>query len=627
MNKYLILDYDDELLKVDTNMSFESFSNCKMFKLKLRRYVDLNLSSYNNIVFKKDLNYIKFKNIINILQQDSEKRDYTFNVTNILKKYIATRELHINERSNVGLAIKKQSNEIINKFINFRNIVDKNMGRKLRDKQAWDSFFMSTMQKSANFSVPGSGKTASVLGVFTYLSSINLVDRIFMVGPKNSFGSWIEEFEKSYGQKKKLNLFNIQDYTSISEKNNAILYETVNKNLLLFNYESLNSILNQVKKIVDERTLLVFDEVHKVKNINGSRAKDALEISKNAKYIIAMTGTPIPNSYLDLKNILNILYSDEYDEYFGFTDPQLKNPTDQDMKEINNKIQPFFCRTTKKQLEVPEANDDIVINSKATNAENKIFNILLSKYSKNRLALIVRLLQLESNPKMILNAINYNGEDFSDILDISGDIEDIEYVDYSEEITSLINSINKTTKFIDCINQSMKLIEKKESIIIWCIFIDSINNLAHELRSKGVNVGTIYGSVSDEERQEVLKKFRNKEIDVLITNPHTLAESVSLHSICHNAIYFEYSYNLVHLLQSKDRIHRLGLSKNQYTQYYFLQTDFLTKNYDEYSLDKRIYERLIEKENIMLDAIDKDILENLGNIEDDLNLIFKDLEL
>ena len=72
----------------------------------------------------------------------------------------------------------------------------------------------------------------------------------------------------------------------------------------------------------------------------------------------------------------------------------------------------------------------------------------------------------------------------------------------------------------------------------------------------------------------IINKFRNKELDVLITNPHTLAESISLHSVCHNAIYYEYSYNLVHLLQSKDRIHRLGLAEDQYTQYYFMQKEF-----------------------------------------------------
>lgn len=382
--------------------------------------------------------------------------------------------------------------------------------------------------------------------------------------------------------------------------------------------------------MIDEKTLLVFDEVHKVKAVDGIRAKNALEISRGSYYTIVMSGTPIPNSYIDIENLLEILYHDEYNEYFGFSEAQLKNPSEDDMVGINSRIQAFFCRTTKKQLEVPDANDDIIIKSIASNSENQIFNILLLKYSKNKLALIIRILQLESNPKMILRAINDNREDFSDILDTSDDIDDIDdidYIDYLGDILSLINSIDKTSKFNDCIRLAIKLYEKSESIIIWCIFVDSIINLASQLRSNGLNVGVIHGSIADEERQEILRLFKGNEIDVLITNPHTLAESVSLHSVCHNAIYFEYSYNLVHLLQSKDRIHRLGLPKDQYTQYYFMQKKFLSRDYDSYSLDEQIYKRLLKKEKIMLEAIDMDVLEHLGTIEEDMEIVFKDLKL
>lgn len=92
-------------------------------------------------------------------------------------------------------------------------------------------------------------------------------------------------------------------------------------------------------------------------------------------------------------------------------------------------------------------------------------------------------------------------------------------------------------------------------------------------------------------------------------------------------MYFEYSYNFVHLLQPKDRIHHLGLPKDQYIQYYFMQKDFLTRDYDVYFLDNQIYERLLEKERIMLEAIDMDSLEYLGTIEEDIVIIFRDLKL
>lgn len=89
-------------------------------------------------------------------------------------------------------------------------------------------------------------------------------------------------------------------------------------------------------------------------------------------------------------------------------------------------------------------------------------------------------------------------------------------------------------------------------------------------------------------------------------------------------MYFEYSYNLVHLLQSKDRIHRLGLGKNQYTQYYYIQQFFCDKD-GEYSLDERIYNRLLEKEQTMLNAIDSDCLEIMPTNNDELNIIFEGL--
>ncbi|ABR48305.1 helicase domain protein [Alkaliphilus metalliredigens QYMF] len=623
----LILDHKNNYLELNIKIDPSIIWNNQIYKLRLKRYIDSELSKHGRIVFKKQLTYPIYKKIINILQVDAQKRGYAFYVTNRLHTYIKDRELNIKERANVGLAIKQQAPDICERFNKYKNIVDNEMVRKLREKQVWDSFYMCIMRKAANFSVPGSGKTSSVLGVYAYLNQQKLVDKIIMVGPKNSFGSWVDEFSLCFESRKHLKLFNVQEYKLLEQKKNALLYDTKDKNLLLFNYESLNSIMGEIKRIVDKRTLLVFDEVHKVKAIDGLRAEHALEISKLSYYTIAMTGTPIPNSYADIKNLLEILYHDEYDEYFGFSEEQLKNPTDVDIVEINNRIQPFFCRTTKGQLAVPNANDDIIITTVASEYENRIFHILLLKYAKNKLTLIIRLLQLESNPQMLLRSLEDNGEDYSDILDTYGDIDDIDFKDYSSEIVTLINSIEKTRKFNACIEQTLKLNFQNEPVIIWCIFIDSILKLSSELQSKGLRVGSIYGSIEPKERELILKLFKEKKLDVLITNPHTLAESVSLHSACHNAIYYEYSYNLVHLLQSKDRIHRLGLPDNQYTQYYYLQNEFLTRDNEVFSLDKKIYERLHEKERIMLQAIENNKLEQLNSVEEDIELIFKDLNV
>ena len=63
------------------------------------------------------------------------------------------------------------------------------------------------------------------------------------------------------------------------------------------------------------------------------------EVAKCASYTIAMTGTPIPNTYLDIYNLLHILYNDEYMDFFGFDTAMLKDPSIADIDIINDKIQ------------------------------------------------------------------------------------------------------------------------------------------------------------------------------------------------------------------------------------------------------------------------------------------------
>ena len=331
---------------------------------------------------------------------------------------------------------------------------------------------------------------------------------------------------------------------------------------------------------------------------------------------------PIPNSYLDVYNLLHILFPDEYDVFFDFSVPMLRNPSPSEVEAVNNKIQPFFCRTTKNQLGVPAANEDTVYMSSASLDEDRLMQILKMKYRNNKLALLVRLMQLESDPRMLLRSMDI--AEFAYLLDDSVETAQIDYADYSDEVKELIENAEKSTKFKECINLTRKLTDGGKTVVIWCIFVDSIKRISRELENLGIKTCCIFGEVPLEERQNLIDDFKNGEIQVLITNPHTLAESVSLHKVCHDAIYFEYSYNLVHLLQSKDRIHRLGLPDGQYTQYHFMELMYHTDDGD-WSLDEAVYDRLKEKEQIMYDAIENHALEVMPTSDEDLELVFRKL--
>lgn len=60
------------------------------------------------------------------------------------------------------------------------------------------------------------------------------------------------------------------------------------------------------------------------------------------------------------------------------------------------------------------------------------------------------------------------------------------------------------------------------------------------------------------------------------------------------------------MLQSRDRINRLGLPDNQYTRYYYLMSkgDVAHQSF----IDEMVYRRLKEKEQIMMDAIEGPML-------------------
>ena len=613
------LDYDGALLLRVPTESTTSLQGSSFYKLSLRRYVREILPGF--LRFKPALTYLDYKKVIAMCQKEADKRQILLVVSDSLREYIESRELHIDARSRLGVELKEHDPKLNARFESYRSIVDSEMARKLRDRQMWDSFFMCAMQKSANFSVPGSGKTASVLGMYAYLRNKGLVKRILVICPKNAFGSWMDEFSVCFDGIESLRVLNIHNpiYKNTKQRNVALQYDSGRCNLILVNYESVGGVLDSLIQILDKQTLLVFDEVHKVKRVNGEYAENALRLSHEACYAVAMTGTPIPNSYTDIYNLLHILFPHEYDEFFDFTVPMLRNPGTADVTAINDKLQPFFCRTTKDQLGVPKANSDMICAADAKPEENQLLRILQMKYRKNKLALLVRILQMESNPNLLLQSLDL--ADFAYLLDDSVETSEIDYADYSEEVKTLIESCGKTTKFNHCVDLAYSLAEQKKPVIIWCMFVSSIQNLARELETMGVRTRCIYGEVPLEDRQQILSDFRNGNIQVLLTNPHTLAESVSLHSVCHDAIYFEYSYNLVHLLQSKDRIHRLGLADDQYTQYYYHQISYQTED-GSWSLGGAVYQRLKEKEQIMLDAIDNHILEAMPTSDEDLDKIF-----
>lgn len=610
-------DEDAFLLDYDTRVRLRgpvSFSGMDRVKFRLNIQSQVDRLEGDTLFFKEGMSRGTARRLSDNLRSYCNNIGYDAVITPGFQKFLDTRT-DMEALAALGLSIKRSDKVHDEPFFIFKTVVDSICSRPLTDKQMWDSYLLYCLKRGANFSVPGSGKTATVLGVFGYLYDSGMVKRLIVIGPLNSFGTWEHEFSTVFGENIPLTSMNTSE---IRERNGDVAYNirfnSGNANLILLNYESFDHghvLADAVSGRIGKDSMLVFDEVHRIKSPVGKRAAKLVPFGKVPQYAVVMTGTPIPNGYADAYNFLHILFPDDYDDYFRYTLSDLRNLQDDDADAMNMKLQPFFCRTTKDELGVPRANEDGILRVRATDTENQILDLLRHTVT-GPLAMIIRILQLESDP-MILNGR------VSD-LELSSFVDE----DHQVEIGGLdIGQTCLTSKTSACLDLVQELVSEDKKVVVWCIFRHSIENISRRLEDRGITVCTVYGGTAD--MRGALDSFRG-ETQVLVTNPQTLAESVSLHTVCHDAVYFEYSYNLVHMLQSKDRIHRLGLEPGQYTQYHFMQTEFDLDGH-AMSLDEEILSRLNEKERVMLDAIQGGSFEHSGTTIEEIEEMLLDLGL
>jgi len=242
-------------------------------------------------------------------------------------------------------------------------------------------------------------------------------------------------------------------------------------------------------------------------------------------------------------------------------------------------------------------------------------------------AKLIRLRQASTNPALLAKTLKdslanneYTGEfDPNSRFTTQND----EFIEDSEFFHKICNysTFEIPKKFVEILNLlNREIFIEDGKAIIWSIFIQNAKELQTYLGKNGVESRLLIGEIEQAERETIIEKFNdpnNSEFNVIIANPFAVAESISLHHGCHYAIYLERDYNCSNFLQSKDRIHRVGLSENQITKYYYV----ISKN----SIDEVIFERLRTKIERMEYIINDDIpLFKRINDEDETDII-KDL--
>ena len=205
------------------------------------------------------------------------------------------------------------------------------------------------------------------------------VDKLLVVGPINCAKSWRDEYsEVSYESDNHGPLCLIND-DNICSKKDVLSHDYRTSRIIIVNYELIPKISDILKTLVDSKTMIVFDEIHRIKKIDNEKYIKLKEIVFNTKYRIALTGTPLPNGYIDLYNMISLLHDEYTSIYFQMYESSLKSDdflykkSGLQNSNLNSLLYPFFMRIDKKDLKVPPAEPDHLIQIQTNEYEKNLF--------------------------------------------------------------------------------------------------------------------------------------------------------------------------------------------------------------------------------------------------------------
>lgn len=521
--------------------------------------------------------------------------------------------------------------ELVDDFKRFKDVLSGIMVRNLYDLQMLSAFHMAFSQNSCNFAVPGAGKTSIVYGAYAYLRSLpednpKHVDKLLVIGPLSSFAPWEKEYKKCFGVEPESQRLSGDAKISRLQKERH-LYSSNPKELTLMNHAGLQFLKPQVIDYLKQnKVLVVVDEAHRIKNADGLWGNSAIDIAKEATSRVILTGTPAPNGYEDLFNLIRFIYPYRYKQILNIHYGQLKELTKSEasldnprVAEFVENIKPYFIRIKKSDLNLPPTlEEDVWVHMDTL--QRKIYDFIEEKYipyfeskssatAKDALnkARLIRLRQAATNPKMLIKPLLSSLETEGEVNDPNAQyaLQYDEGINDSEIFQDILTYSKTVTpaKFVAIKRLYEEKIKPADGkVIVWTIFIQNAEELQNYLSQHGIKSRLLIGRIPQDEREDVVEKFNNpenKEFDIVIANPFSVSESISLHEGCHNAIYMERDYNAANFLQSKDRIHRVGLKEGTITKYYYLVSPS--------SVDEVVHSRLYEKVKRMEQIINEDI--------------------
>lgn len=460
----------------------------------------------------------------------------------------------------------------------------------LRDFQTRDAAKLLSLRHGANFSVPGAGKTRVSLAVFAAQRAAGTVERLLVVCPKSAYESWRFETGVCFRHPLRTHVYDgtIDPFAKV----------------LIINYERLVPALGELATwLQTQPSMLILDEAHRMKlGVRGAYGNACMSLGPLARRRLILTGTPAPNGVKDLESLMGFSWP-------GYGQRAVASAVaGGDLAHASTVLRPLFARTTKLELGLPPVESRLrYVNMPPLHAE--IYGALIGKASSHAARddlpalgkTALRLLMAATSPALLID-----GNTRYEPLEYQLPSLDIPEGDSLRVLMQRLPQYELSPKYQETAAIIAENAAKGRKTLVWTTFVRSLTTL-HKLLAP-YQPAIVHGGTAD--RSAELRRFQeDPDCLVLVSNPATLGEGISLHQVCHDAVYVDRDFMAGRFLQSLDRIHRLGLAPETETRVTVLAT--------RGTIDEVVEMRLGQKLEFMGKILDDPSVQQLSDLEEE----------
>ena len=549
--------------------------------------------------------YFKLKNgdIINIQDDNLKELDSFMDTMNmssddlengIIPKY---RALYIDSlKSNYNI-IKTDNlfDEFINNFNEYKNINLK-LTRKekdiLRDYQEIGVKWLYNIYKCGFGCIladeMGLGKSIQIIYFIKKLLEEDSDSKFLIVVPTSLVYNWENEFRK-FAPK-----LNFQVFSGLKSKRHEHL-DNDNPNIYITSYGLLRED-GEIYKNINFKVCII-DEAQNIKNPSAGITKVVKKINSECR--IALTGTPIENSTIELWSIFDFIMpgflASEQAFHRKYSIKDFDEDTNNLLNLLNKQISPFILRR-KKQDVLKDLPDKI---------ENNIYIDLSDKQKKLYAAEVARVRKemdeiistegIEKARFMILQLLTKLRQMCID--------PRLVFEDYKEE-SSKIENLIKVVK---------ELIDNGHKILLFSTFKTAIDLVKKEFKNNKISSYVIDGSVPSKKRMELVDKFNSDNTNCFLITLKAGGTGLNLTS-ADVVIHLDIWWNPQAENQATDRAHRIG-QKNKVEVIKLISTGTIEEKILELQNKKKMLsDKVIEGDNRGENLISKLSAKDIKNL-------------